>query len=93
MCLPHGRLLRPSLPPADLTTALLTEKESRAISIDAGRAAAAAAVTARFGIICLALGIGTQLLLATTFALKERAARAAVRTDLIADCGCNVSTQ
>ena len=53
MRLPLGRLLRPTLPPADLTTALLAEIESWTISVDAGRAAAAAAVTARFGLICL----------------------------------------
>lgn len=82
MRFPRSLLLRPSLPPADLTTALLAEIESWTISVDAGRAAAAAAVTARFGV--RAIRIRTQLLLAATLALKERAARATVRTDAVA---------
>ena len=85
MCLPRGRLLRPTLPPTYLTTTLLAEVESRTISIDAGRAAPATAVTARFGVICLALGIRTQLLLATTLALEERTAGATVRTTVVAN--------
>lgn len=93
ICFPQGLLLRPTLPSTDLTTALLTEIESRAISIDAGRAAPATAVTARFGVIRLAIRIRTQLLLATTLALEERTAGATVRADLIAGYGCNVCTQ
>ena len=93
MCLPRGRLLRPTLPPTYLTTTLLAEVESRTISIDAGRAAPATAVTARFGVFRLAIGIRTQLLLATTLALEERTAGATVRADLIAGYGCNVCTQ
>lgn len=93
MCTSRDFLLWPLLTPTDLATALLAEVESRTISIDAGRAAPATAVTARFGVVCFTLGIRTQLPLASTLALKERATRATVGTDLAAGCGCANCTQ
>lgn len=90
LCSFRSLLILSHLPPADLTTALFAEVESRAISIDTGRAAPATAVTARFDGLA---PTRTQLLLATTLALKERTAGSTVGTALICSLRCAVCTQ